>query len=224
MLFERALWLIAVGMLLSGAGFADEVISNGNFSGGLTGWTVFTTSNGTPGAGEPSVLPFTPPGGSQGNAVQFDVGQNVADGSGDPEGAGIEQTVTASAGLLTGSVGIAEQGGTFFNIFGGIAEVLLDSQVVAAYTFNSPNPGQVQSTVLSFQKIVTDGDHTLAVAFQRPATSDITTPYEYAYGFTASDDVVPEPSTWIPCSFGLAVVLAARGRTKFGRSARPRVL
>ncbi|HXS93744.1 MAG TPA: PEP-CTERM sorting domain-containing protein [Candidatus Limnocylindrales bacterium] len=229
MWFERAILRVsAAAMLFCAGAYANEVISNGNFSAGLTGWTVFTTPNGTNGTGEPTVATFTPVSSPAETAVQFDVGQATG-GSMDFEGGGLSQTVNLAAGMLNVSVGIGAQGGTSFNLFGGIAELLIDSQPVAGYNFGSLQAGQVVSSTLTYDALVADGPHTLAIEFLRPATSDNTTPSQYAYDFSADEfSDVPEPSSAGFFLLGIAGLAgyykAMRGRTHLGRSARPRVI
>ena len=72
----NSLWatVFAVGLLVPAAANAD-LISNGDFSTGLTGWTVFTTANGTTGAGLPDVVSFNTTGSGASNSAQFNVGE-----------------------------------------------------------------------------------------------------------------------------------------------------
>jgi hypothetical protein len=62
-------------------------VVNGDFeTGDLTGWTTFTTANGT--IGTPAVVSFDTTGTGASNAAKFNVGRQVL-GSGAPEGGGI---------------------------------------------------------------------------------------------------------------------------------------
>lgn len=222
---SATLKLIAAGILLCGPALSNDIISNGNFNAGLTGWTVFTTPNGTAGVGEPTVTSFTPPGDSPVNAVQFDAGQ-LSSMANDWEGAGISQTFTASGGLLDISAGIGVQGGTSFNLAGGQVNLLLDSQPVAGYSFGPVDSGQIAASTITYSQLVASGPHTLSIEFLRPYSSDSTSPFQYAFDVQANDEV-PEPSSKVLFGFGLfglAVYQAMRGRTQIGRSARPRVI
>src|SRR5215216_4331931 len=97
---------------------AVEVITNGGFQSGLTGWTSYTTANGTiaaipsmPGAPQPqnaSVASFDVTGSGASNALFLNAGKidpvyNSAPG----EGGGVSQTFTTTGGLATFSADIA---------------------------------------------------------------------------------------------------------------------
>lgn len=207
-------------ILLTATAHADSIISNGNFEHGLTDWTAFTTPNGTLGAGEPQVLAFSPDNVNTVNAAQFQVGQTTSGGT--LEGGGIFQNVTLPGGFIQLSADIGAQGGTSSNLFGGFAQLLIDMHPVAGYDFGALQAGEIKTATLNVDEFVASGQHTVAVEFLRPAASDSTTPYQYFYNFQA-DDEAPEPSTVGLLLAGLAF-LAMRGRSRFGRSARPRVL
>jgi hypothetical protein len=78
---------------------------NGDFAtGDLTDWTAFTTANGTngvdpvSGAPLPDVVLFNTTGTGATNSAHFNVGHLSG---GDPEGGGISQSLTVSAGTYT---------------------------------------------------------------------------------------------------------------------------
>src|SRR4051794_15573680 len=86
----------AVAALFVAAAAAAAVV-NGDFeSGDLTGWTTFTTANGT--LGTPAVVSFDTTGTGASRAAQFNVGENTYTGV--YEGGGIYQIVNAT-GLFT---------------------------------------------------------------------------------------------------------------------------
>jgi hypothetical protein len=218
--------LIAV-LLTAAAAHADSVISNGGFQQGLTNWSTFTTSNGTLGTGEPQAVAFSPDNANTYNAVKFEVGQVVQTSGVDMEGGGILQFVTLPGGMVNIQANIAAQGGTSTNLFGGYAQLLIDMQPVAGYDFGMLQQGQIKTATFTVDELVQSGQHSLGIEYWRPAGSDTTTtPYQYVYnfnattGFDASVDA-PEPSTIGLLLLGLAA-LAMRGRTRLGRSARPR--
>jgi hypothetical protein len=83
----------AVAFFLSAPAHAD-LITNGDFqTGTLAGWTVFTTSNGSDGAGLPNVVSFNTTGGGASDAAQFNVGEINFDRT--PQGGGLSQTIIA---------------------------------------------------------------------------------------------------------------------------------
>jgi hypothetical protein len=85
---------IAFGFALVPAANA-AIVTNGDFAtGDFTGWTLFTTANGSLGESEglPAVTSFNVTGAGAQNAATFQVGE-VVPGSGQ-QGGGITQTVT----------------------------------------------------------------------------------------------------------------------------------
>src|SRR5712672_552867 len=89
---------------------AVEVLTNGNFESGLTGWTSYTTPNGTiaelpslPGAPAPqsaSVVSFNTSGSGASNALFLNAGKiNGPYNSSPQEGGGVFQTFTTTGGL-----------------------------------------------------------------------------------------------------------------------------
>jgi len=213
-------------LLTAAAAHADSVISNGGFQQGLTNWSTFTTTNGTLGTGEPQVVAFSPDTLNTYTAVQLEVGQAVQTSGVSMEGGGILQFVTLPGGMVNIQAEIAAHGGTTTNLFGGYAQLLIDMQPVAGYDFGMLQQGQIKTATFTVQELVQSGQHSLGIEYWRPAGADTTTPYQYVYnfnattGFDASVDA-PEPSTIGLLLLGLAA-LAMRGRTRPGRSARPR--
>ena len=85
-----------------------ELILNGNFStGDFTGWSLFTTANGTIGSNpDPRVTSFDVTGSGSQNAAEFQVGQINFD-FGHQEGGGLTQSITTLNGILQFSASIA---------------------------------------------------------------------------------------------------------------------
>lgn len=108
-IIRRPLWLLVwviagltAALLTGGVLYAESQTSlvNGDFeTGDLSGWTVFTTGNGTVGGpAYPKVVPFdTDNDGTASNSAQFLVGQVIFDPD-EPEGGGIYQVVSLAAG------------------------------------------------------------------------------------------------------------------------------
>ncbi len=201
-----ATYRVLASLLFTLAGaHADSIISNGNFQQGLSGWTTFTTSNGTAGMFNPQVAAFSPAVSDTEDAVQFEVGQSVRTNNVDMEGAGIMQTVIVPGGQIQLSVDIAAQGSTSANLFGGFAQLLIDMQPVAGYDLGALNAGQIQLAVLSVQEVMEAGAHSIGIEFLRQATADYSTPYQYVYNFEG-DDMAPEPSTIVLMALPLLFV------------------
>ena len=198
---------------------AVEVLKNGNFESGLTGWTSYTTANGT--IAENPSTPTTPQPQSA-SVATFDVdgtgGASSAlflnagriNGFGAPgAGGGVSQTFTTLGGLATFSADIAG-----YTRVGGAADlgllsVLLDGVVLASRNFGGgPQSGPFTLfSTLDFNANLTAGEHTLSLQSTRlfaPARGT------FAQYF---DDVslnvvtpVPEPSTWAMLILGFAGV------------------
>ena len=97
----------ALVLFLAAAAEASPItLTNADFSSGLTGWTTFTTANGSLG---PAPLPSTQSFDVDGDTVAtsaawFQVGQIVFT-SGVQAGGGIFQSFTSGAGSLTATAG-----------------------------------------------------------------------------------------------------------------------
>ena len=112
---------------------AGSIITNGSFSTGtLSGWTAFTTANGTNGAGLPDVVMFNTTGLGDSFSAQFNVGELVF-GTGQ-QGGGLMQTVTAPVtGIYTFSMNFASQDDADgeINADAGTFSILIDGVTVA---------------------------------------------------------------------------------------------
>src|ERR1017187_10567273 len=87
--------ILALALSVSAFG---SIVFNGDFgTGDLTGWTVFTTANGSNGANPlPDVVSFNTTGAGASNSAQFNVGE--VSFTGIQAGGGLIQLVTLSAG------------------------------------------------------------------------------------------------------------------------------
>ncbi|MBL8227524.1 MAG: hypothetical protein JNL98_03570 [Bryobacterales bacterium] len=134
------------------AGYAGPLL-NGNFeTGNLSGWTVFTTANGSLGAGFPQVVTYdTGNTGTPSLSAQFRVGQ-VTFNPGFPAGGGLFQNVTFGDGSLTITASIAAQGGTGSNFQAGLFQLLLDGVVVASHDFGAIDAGAQLFSTLNLQR------------------------------------------------------------------------
>jgi hypothetical protein len=188
------------------------LLINGDFeTGNLSGWSVFTTSNGNNGAGLPNVVPFDTTGSGASNAAQFVVGE--ATFTGVYEGGGISQTFSFGGGTLDLSADVAaycNYQGNSFNASGGRFELLLNNIVVSTFEVDQIALGQtIRGQLSATETGLAAGSYTLAVRITRPYLNGIgVTPYEYVDNVNAADPpaVVPEPSTL--SGAGIAVFLS----------------
>jgi fermentation-respiration switch protein FrsA (DUF1100 family) len=106
---RSVLYLAALALMFGGVERANAGFINGNFgTGDLTGWTVFTTPNGTNGTLNgvplPNVVSFDTTGTGATNSAQFEVGIFPFHPPRTEQGGGLSQNVTLSAGsyIITG--------------------------------------------------------------------------------------------------------------------------
>ncbi len=174
-----------------------NLITNGDFAtGDLTGWTVFTTANGSNGSGLPTVTSFDVTGGGAQNAGKFEVGE--VNFTGAEEGGGLSQTVSLGAGLVSFSVNIAATGdGTHTNSEGGVFSVLLDGVTEATFDAGQITANQIIRDTLSFTDSVAAGAHTFELLVTRPfITAPNNTPFEYLTNASLTEpSEVPEPGS-----------------------------
>jgi len=193
---------------------AVEVINNGNFESGLTGWTGYITALGTispvPGyAGGTPNLPvvnsFDVSGSGASNALVLNAGANPS--SSTREGGGVTQTFTTTGGIATFSADIA----AFTRVLGdgglGLLSVLLDGVVLDSHDFGAADGPITFRSELDFTVNLAAGTHTIALQSTRlfaPASG-----VRSQYFDNVSLDVtaaVPEPSTWAMMILGFAGV------------------
>ena len=156
-------------------------VVNGDFeTGDLTGWTVFTTANGTLGAGYPQVILFDTNGdGTETYSAKFQAGRSSNGGR--HEGGGIFQDINLSAGEYTVSANaIAADAGTLFgNGSAGRFELLVDGVVVAKHNFGAINPGKTLRADLTGFVTVAEGTHEIRFRITRPYTQNAITPTQF---------------------------------------------
>jgi hypothetical protein len=206
------LFLAALAFLNGGVGRAGGNFVNGNFAtGDLTGWTVFTTTNGTNGTLNgtplPNVVSFNTTGSGASNSAHFNVGSISTPGT--QEGGGLMQTVSLAAGshTLTGNFASQNDPSGGNNRDAGTFSVLVDGSTVfskslgAFFQSNDVIRGTFDATFST-----TAGAHDFEFLITRAFTSDDTsTPQEYLTNLSVTNmSVVPEPA-----SLTLAGVAAA---------------
>ena len=161
------------------AGALAAMVANGDFeTGDLTGWTTFTTTDGTVGAA--AVASFDTTGNGASNAARFNVGRTAAPTPGPYAGGGISQTV-ATGGSVDVSADIAAANSSFIgNAACGLFELLVDGAVVASHDFG-PCAGStvVRSTLSATGLSLSAGPHEIRIRITRPYLGGRGTPSEY---------------------------------------------
>jgi hypothetical protein len=162
--------LCALTLLLGGVPSAQAgYIANGDFSGGLAGWSTFSTSNGTTGVGF----------GASGGGVHFQVGQLSSMGG--AAGGGIFQNVNVGAGQYTLSANMASVNpmSANKNQDGGSVRLLIDGKVAAKYNFGGIGASQTLHQSLSATVNLTGGTHEIRFEITRDYLANKNTPEQY---------------------------------------------
>jgi len=201
-----------------------SLVINGDFeTGDISGWTSFTTSNGTisgPFVGEfvppvpyPIIEPFDTNGDSSAsNAPRFSVGKIRVTGS-YSGGGGIFQSVSTSSGLYDFNADIASFNGltTSGNSSGGIFSILIDGIVIDTFNFWSISADSIERATLSGTVALGSGLHELRILIQRPFTNG-GTPSQYIDNITLMPSIVVPvmPAAWLFCSGLIGLIGVAR--------------
>ena len=174
---------------------------NGDFeTGDLSGWTVFSTANGTVGwAGFPVVLDFDMNGdGATSKSVGFKVGQQVFKGiDASPEGGGIYTMLTVEPGRLTVTAEIAASYASQRhrrNLSAGIFELMLDDAVLDSHDFGPISAGTTERATLSGSKAIAGGAHALRLRIRRPAITTMHSPAPFQFVDNIKLTFTPLPS------------------------------
>jgi hypothetical protein len=211
----------AVLTLLAAQEVKADLLVNGDFqTGDLTGWTTFTTADGSNGTGLPDVVSFDTSGTGASLAAHFNIGQAVFV-SGQQEGGGIFQDVATGAGTFTitgllasqdSPLGPNSQLGIFSVLVDGVTEQTIDlgrSPAADAIVRNSFD--------VTFG-IATAGTHEIQFLITRPFTSGLgNSPEQYLDNLTLNgpSPSVPEPSSLALCGLGgLGLAALARRRRR----------
>jgi hypothetical protein len=200
----------AVALFLSGPANAD-IITNGNFqTGTLAGWTVFTTSNGSNGAGLPNVVSFNTTGGGASDAAHFNVGEATFDGL--PRGGGLSQTIVAP---VSGSYTLTEDFAsmaTAANEDAGTFSIIIDGTSVATDSLGFISNDQTLRGNFDETVNLTAGSHTFETEITRVFQNSSNTPDQFLDNISLSA-ATPEPASLLLLGTGL-MALAGRWRRR----------
>ena len=213
--------LVTVLGAFFGAASAHAGLINGDFeTGDLTGWTTYTTANGTLGGMEGVVVFDVDGDGDHTHSARFRVGEFQYS---NPvrEGGGIYQGVMLGAGALVISAEIAAFAPSS-NLAGGMFELLFDGAVVDSHDFGLIDASSIERASLFASFEVSAGLHEVRLRMTRPWRENHTTPLQYVddvllRGAAVSDppsEPVPEPGTITLVGAGLLALARARRRRR----------
>lgn len=202
--------LLALTAAMASPAAAAEVLVNGGFDNGLTGWTSYVTDNGTiaeipstPGAPAPqtaAVVAFDVDGdGAASDALFLNAGKSLPPYGISPwEGGGVSQVFQTNGGLATFSVDIAafySRSSGALNL--GLLSVLLDGKVMDSHDFGGVDagPATLRST-LSFSTRLAAGEHTLSLQALRPYAPGRGVASQHFDNASLDVAAVPEPGAW----------------------------
>lgn len=209
MTLTRNLMAGLLGVALFAGAAKANLITNGDFeTGDLTGWTTFTTGNGT--IGTPTVVMFDTTGSGASNSAQFDVGQVISTSA--LEGGGISQMI--ALGTASSDVNIwvdiaSDQPTSDTNAGGGLFQLLFNGAVVDSHEFGEIIGPTTERDSLHAVVSAAAGTHTVAIRMTRRFTTSGRTPFQYLDNVVVA---VPEPGTLALFGLGLAGLGLARRR------------
>jgi hypothetical protein len=214
-----------VATVLFAPAASANLLTNGNFeTGNLSGWTNFTTTNGT--LGVSNVASFNTTGGGASLGAQFGVGQ-VSFQSGVHLGGGIFQNINVgAAGNIDLGLDIASFAPSSFNGSGGRIALLFDGVQVDNHDFGSISGGNTERASLAASFITTAGLHELRILVTRPFTRNSSTPRQFIDNVTAIGPGAPPPPTQVPAPGSLALFglgLAGLGFARRRKTIEPKV-
>lgn len=193
---------------------AAQLINNGDFSQGLTGWTVTTTPNGVANAAPAS---FDVAGSGSQTAARFNVGVVNFDFGVPAAGGGVVQSFVSAGGQGVFSASIAAQGQQFTNLDGGTFSVWLNGVQKGSFATGQIGAGATVRSTLLFSDTLLTGSNSLEIRIVRPFISSVNSPFQYVTNVSMLG-AVPEATTWAMMILGFGIVGVSMRRRNAGVS------
>lgn len=195
---------------------AGATLVNGDFENGLTGWTSFSTANGS-GSAFTSLFDTTGSG-TTSRAASLMVGQIQSQPGGVAAGGGLQQLFDFSGGAYALSVSLASWNfWTTSNAYAGVFSVALDGLQLGVFDFGSIDAQTIERGQINYSGSAAAGSHILSIQAVRPApaASQARAPFQYIDNvtFTAANSV-PEPGTLALLGLGAVALMASRKKRK----------
>lgn len=190
-------------MVVSPAARAAQLVANGDFSAGLTGWTATTTANGV---GNQAAATFDVTGSGPQGAAELKVGVVTFEFGVPAAGGGLLQSFSATGGLGVFNASIAALGGGLnANGEGGIFTVLLNGVEKDRFQVGFIAANSTVRSTLSFTDSLLAGTNTLELRAVRPfLVAD--TPRQYFTNVSLVGAAVPEAATWAMFIVGFGLI------------------
>lgn len=176
----------------------------------LSGWTVFSTPNGSVGgSGFPDIVVFdTKANGEVSQSLRFRVGQGKFDPT-TPAGGGIRQTTMIAAhGIrLSADIAVSYESPTHAgNLDAGTFDLLWNGAIVDSHAFGRISTGGILRSRLLANLSITPGVHEIGLRITRPyvSTLDTPAPLQYIDNVSIAVTSTPEPTSIILLGTGMA--------------------
>ena len=200
-------FIAAIFFAVSTPAAAVNLIQNGNFSDGLTGWTEFTTQRGVTNT---TLANFDVSGSGLQSAVKFYPGEDNILISYPPgyqgQGGGLSQFVNLQqGGSYDFSASVAIQTLQSANFSAGRLSLVIDDVIVDTFNVSYINANTILRSELSFTTFLESGLHKFALLSTREGETSSLTPSHY-YTQVALTEVLPEPAAWAMFIFGFGLI------------------
>jgi hypothetical protein len=197
-MFRTTVLTVALGLVSAAPDARADFINPGFETGDLTGWTPFTTANGSNGPNLPNVVSFNTTGGGASLAAHFNAGQ-VAFNFPVFAGGGILQSLNFATGNYTVSLDFAANNTGGDNAQGGRIQLLVDGIVQSpSFTSGPISTGQTIRTHLDIPVSLTAGTHEFDFLITRPyltsTNPDIHSPDQYLDNIHVNGGTSPVPA------------------------------